>query len=1489
MVARFRFAVFGDHLNGVPIASLRALGSSSGNIAGAVANIIDYLEGRQKQALDLDGPDLVKYYADSQTPDSVGWWSGRGVNGVQLTGAVDPAVLAQVLLTKDPVSGEQLVQAAGSSGRATRRAVDDGELTLAQVAERLDVSKERVGQLAAAGRERDALLRSGESGESVTAWLSGRKQGKQWRFPVADVERHEATIQRPKIAVSTDGPLTVKQVAQLMDVNARRVTQLAAAGQRREELLAAGEDASNIKQWLSGTKDGKAWTFERSEVERAKAGRDEPRVVLAYDFTVSFEKSISLAWVQANAEQRIVIQDAIAAGVQAGLSHLEDHGLAVRRGRGAVDADGVWAASYLHLTNRNLEPQLHVHTVIANVAAGADDGRTQAIDARAMYRETTAAGYVAGAETRAVLTERLGASWDRLHKGTMEMAGVPDTAIAAMSTRRAEVMAIADELGFDTPKSRQVAALSTRAPKEHPEDFDDLVASLRDLVERHGYGPMEAALAIGEPVAATTPQIPQPVVATTPDMAQPMLVERVSTPMAHVLSPSNSGEGVEPQMPQPAVQHGVLPAETVLADNAATNTNAVIAAHRHGATPSLGVSGDAATSPLTRREYRGLADLEGAPTPVTGLNDVDTAALFAALGSAEGLTKSSGVFSRSDVVQAVVMWDAAHGGGARLRADAIQDVADRIVGGAGIGPRFTDHVVGLNVSGEVAQRSAGDAWLTTESMLGIEAAVLDAYRDGRGQVGGISSDHAAASIERWQSSTGHTLGADQAVMIREITSGSDRFALVVGPAGTGKTAALEVAARAWEDAGLIPVGLAVTGSAADTLKASTGMETSTVASILARDDAGIGSGLTSSTIVIVDEASMLSNRDHLRLVELVAAAQARMVAIGDPAQHGAVEAGGLWSHLVTSAGDQVSVLEVNRRQSGEHMVDVRLANEAIRNGEIKAAFVRLDAGDRIVTAPTSSELFDRLAADWYVDLLTHRAFFDSGPGVKSSSMMAENHSVRRELIERAQTLLRADGTLTSPGVKLGESTFHVGERVITRTQHDSLRFDDRTKLRNSTVGTVVDIHLDANGRHELSVAFDHKQTLRLDHSFLTKELRAGLHGGLVPEYAITTHVAQGQTMTAGRTVGTDASSREAIYVGLSRGTDDGRLYVVDRASLSTAEVPDVGLPVLEDSRTVTERLQASLSRTPLSEVATALDPNAIHVAATARRNPVPHPDGNGATRRIETAAMDLNATRAARRALVEPPTELVELIGPRPVATNPNRPGWDRAIAAIVSYQHRYLPGESVAATFDSSVAAVHNPDRYAVMRTLLDSATRTFAATQPTATLAEGRHTPAAPGARVAGDVLDLRAQLASTEPGPYVYAVLGVIGKSNSARNQWIRATESIETYRHRCGLTPTDTWPNATTARQMAIGPKPAPTDPMASRWEHASHAIDRTLAVKQTDNARAPKRDTTTRLTTSRPTTARTTTPTTVRPVKVTPAPIIEPPKPPVRTEPVRRIR
>ena len=242
-----------------------------------------------------------------------------------------------------------------------------------------------------------------------------------------------ADTQRSHVAVQLNGPqdelLSSEQVAALLHTSDRYVRKVAV----EQQLPANARHAA-----LPGQKNEQGdWMFRRDDVERFVSTRREQKVVVAYDVTVSFEKSISLAWARSAPEHRKVIEAALDAGTNAAVAYLEDQALAVRRGRGTAKADGVWAASYRHLTNRNLEPQLHDHVVIANI--GAANRRTQALDSRLLHHHAKTAGYVAGAVTRQHLTEHLGVAWQPVERGLADIEGITRKQVNAFSTRRAEI------------------------------------------------------------------------------------------------------------------------------------------------------------------------------------------------------------------------------------------------------------------------------------------------------------------------------------------------------------------------------------------------------------------------------------------------------------------------------------------------------------------------------------------------------------------------------------------------------------------------------------------------------------------------------------------------------------------------------------------------------------------------------------------------------------------------------------------------------------------------------------------------------------------------------------------------------------------------------------------------------------------------------------------------------------------------------------------
>jgi len=124
------------------------------------------------------------------------------------------------------------------------------------------------------------------------------------------------------------------------------------------------------------------------------------------------------------------------------------------------------AATFLHDVNRNNEPQLHVHAVIAN-ATKASDGKWHAVHNDQLYRNQHLLGAVHNAELRARI-EALGYETTPARNpidGAFEIKGVSREAIDAFSTRREQILEALARDERSSPRERELAALATRQAK----------------------------------------------------------------------------------------------------------------------------------------------------------------------------------------------------------------------------------------------------------------------------------------------------------------------------------------------------------------------------------------------------------------------------------------------------------------------------------------------------------------------------------------------------------------------------------------------------------------------------------------------------------------------------------------------------------------------------------------------------------------------------------------------------------------------------------------------------------------------------------------------------------------------------------------------------------------------------------------------------------------------------------------------------------------
>ncbi|TXH33438.1 MAG: Ti-type conjugative transfer relaxase TraA, partial [Rhodospirillaceae bacterium] len=212
---------------------------------------------------------------------------------------------------------------------------------------------------------------------------------------------------------------------------------------------------------------------------------------------------------------------------------------------------------------------------------------------------------------------------------------------------------------------------------------------------------------------------------------------------------------------------------------------------------------------------------------------------------------------------------------------------------------------------ELGKDDTGQDRFTTRDMIEAEqrlhrAAAMMAERE-RHRVGEQDQDRALARA----ADRGLTLSGEQANALSHVTDGRG-LGIVVGYAGTGKSAMLGVAREAWEAADYEVRGVALSGIAAENLESGSGIASRTIASM----EHGWKNGrdmLTARDVLVIDEAGMVGTRQLERVLSHAAEAGAKVVLVGDPQQLQSIEAGAAFRSIHERHGG-VEIHEVRRQR-----------------------------------------------------------------------------------------------------------------------------------------------------------------------------------------------------------------------------------------------------------------------------------------------------------------------------------------------------------------------------------------------------------------------------------------------------------------------------------------------------------------------------------------------------------------------------------------------
>ncbi|MDF1597158.1 MAG: MobF family relaxase [Acidimicrobiia bacterium] len=527
-----------------------------------------------------------------------------------------------------------------------------------------------------------------------------------------------------------------------------------------------------------------------------------------------------------------------------------------------------------------------------------------------------------------------------------------------------------------------------------------------------------------------------------------------------------------------------------------------------------------------------ITRLMGASREVT---PIDTEVLFDRLASAEGLTERVSTFGRAEVVKEVAA--ALPEGGTRnqiehlaetflrtrevvpLLPTHIAEQAEELDGPIDVERDRLDVLTEAEATGRMMRRRDGTLFpgishehrYTTTELLVTEQRIIEQAISGVG-AGRWTAPH---RLVEGRLRRHRHLTDGQREMVRRFATSTNTIDIGIGPAGTGKTAVMEVIGQLATITGTPILGGALAGRTAAGLQAATGIPSVTLTRLIGESK---DHGLPHGAIVVIDEAGMVGTRQLASIADLVEQAEGKLILIGDDRQLPEIDAGGLFRVLA----NRLPAVELTDNIRQQHEWE-RAALTELRDGSTDQAIEAYRQRGRVIIGQNQDDTTGRAVTDWY------RHVTATGD-LTSGLLITHNNNTVTELNERARTQLAASNRLHGPALEVGERVFQAGDRILCRQNQT------RLGVLNGDLATVVS----ADPNHGTL-------TVQLDRDPETRNLPAWYldQGHVEYGYALTGHKAQG--VTTGRTfVLIDGTTdREWAYVAMSRGRQTNTLYLTN--------------------------------------------------------------------------------------------------------------------------------------------------------------------------------------------------------------------------------------------------------------------------------------------------------------------------------------------------------
>ena len=866
---------------------------------------------------------------------------------------------------------------------------------------------------------------------------------------------------------------------------------------------------------------------------------------LYWDATFSVSKSISLFHASALANAAAAAQhgdkesaeawqqvadgiwDAIMEGNAAALDYLQREAGQTRAGYhpgGRWEDAREWViASFRQHTSRDGDPQLHVHNLILHKVLRESDGQWRALDSMSLYRHRPAASAIAALATENALTLRFGIRWVQRKDGHgREIAGVEQALMDTFSSRRQSISPLTARLAQEyeaqfgrAPDARALTTLRQWANHATRRGKDTGALDLAALVRQWSAQARASEAGALEPLAPKVMGTPKP---TTP--AEP--TDHPEPAQAH------------PAPLTDAQAHRIIQ-EAVAAVQAAQSTWTEADLIRH-----LG---------------------ERLPAQLGAMTAPQAAALLPALAR-QALATEAVMLSAPEWPRVPDSLRRASGeslytphGAARYATSAQLTLEERL----------------LTHAQETGAPRLDPA--TAARRLGAEQAHLEAQLQAQTTTEGAITEH-----------TGSGLRLDQAAAAYHALTSTRRAEVLAGPAGSGKTRTLAEMARIWHEAGRGEVIGLTTSQTARNVLADAGVtqayNTARFLGHLHGQREALGAlPVERGSLLILDEASMMSLADMAAILALAHANDCKVVVTGDHEQLTAVEGGGGMMLLARRQG-YVQLAEPQRfTHSWERDATLRL-----RAGDVTVLAVYEEHGR--LRGGTAEEAVEQAYRGWLADHLDG----------KDTLLMARTEEQARELSRRARDdLIRYGLVADGATIRLAQGEqASAGDLIMARRNTRSIQAgEDGRDLANRDVLQITRTTAGPRGRHaevrRLTGRDPATGQACWSPPFQISARYLAQHATLA--YATTCHAALGRTTSTAHVLVDGLGDRQGLYVAMSRGRDANHAYCIT-SHPRAADTRPGSRPAPELDRT--KRLDREHAALPVDQPAADEELPAVH-------------------------------------------------------------------------------------------------------------------------------------------------------------------------------------------------------------------------------------------------------------------------------------------------------